>query len=380
MIPAQPPARSFVRALVLAILSGVLAFPAFLHAQRSAGLPDAPPADPTSASLDFPVLLADASQAQHPAPPANPAPPPIRRAVLEPTMVGSAAPRRVRMDPSMVGYLDDPTIVSEIRIRFDAGFNDPRPDRAGYFYCGCANIGPGAAVQRTLNFQQLYLTAEYAPAQRVSGFVELPFRWIQPRFYPFSQPISSSSVDQAGISDVQAGLKFAALSSAASHLALQLTASFPSGSGAKGLGTGHTSLIPAAIFYQRLSHRAGIEAEVNDTHPLSGYTNPTPPNQGKSFAGDVTMFGIGPSYVLVDRPSYRLAPVLELVAWHVFGGLQTDSAGVVDSAAGIDVFNAKLGARILFNNGGSLYAGYGRAITSDIWYRNLFRMEYRYTF
>jgi hypothetical protein len=31
-------------------------------------------------------------------------------------------------------------------------------------------------------------------------------------------------------------------------------------------------------------------------------------------------------------------------------------------------------------SGSSIYAGYGRAITSDIWYRNLFRVEYRKVF
>jgi len=92
------------------------------------------------------------------------------------------------------------------------------------------------------------------------------------------------------------------------------------------------------------------------------------------------MYGVGPSYQLIKRDSYRLTPVLELVSWHVFGGLQTGSANVVQSAAGINVLNAKLGARASFSDGSSIYAGYGRGLTSDIWYRNLLRIEYRRVF
>jgi len=91
------------------------------------------------------------------------------------------------------------------------------------------------------------------------------------------------------------------------------------------------------------------------------------------------MYGVGPSYQLVRRQSYTLAPVLELVSWHVFGG-QTGSTGVVQSAGTINVLNAKLGARVSFSDGSSIDSGYGRGLTSEIWYRNLFRIEYRRVF
>src|ERR1039458_253151 len=78
--------------------------------------------------------------------------------------------KRRKLDPSMVGYIDDPTVQNELRVRFDAGFNDPRPDLAEFFYQGhSAPVSPTAAFQRTLNFQQLYLNAEYAAGKSVSG-------------------------------------------------------------------------------------------------------------------------------------------------------------------------------------------------------------------
>jgi len=289
--------------------------------------------------------------------------------------------RQPKLDPSMVGYIDDASVESEVRIRFDAGFNDPRPDRAEYFYAGhSAPVPSTASIQTTLNFQQLYLNAEYAPVKSFSGFVMIPYRWIQPFFLP-STTRTPDLFSGSGISDVQAGLKYAAIASAARKLTLQLTASFPSGDGVNGFGTNHYSLEPIGLLYQKISGRTSVEAEFGDSHPIGGTIyRATPTSTPQNFAADVLMYGIGPSYLLVNRDNYRLAPVLELVAWHVFGGLQTAVNNQVQSAAGINVFNIKLGARLNLSDGGSFYAGYGRALTSDIWYRNLFRIEYRRSF
>jgi hypothetical protein len=284
------------------------------------------------------------------------------------------------LDPSMVGYIDDGAVGNEVRIRFDAGFNDPRPDRAEYFYAGSTSPAPSTtAVQRTLNFQQLYLSGEYAPIKTLSAFVMVPFRWIEPFFIsvPGKSPNLSSG---GGISDVQAGVKYAALKTGETHVTLQVKADFPTGNGAEGFGTNHYSVEPMVLVYQRLNDRTALEGEAGDSHPIGGTYFINPGGPPKKWSADVAMYGLGPSYRLIERDKYSFAPVLELVAWHVFGGLQTGANNVVQSAAGINVFNAKLGGRLSFAHGSSIYAGYGRAITSDIWYRNLFRVEYRKAF
>ena len=308
------------------------------------------------------------------------APPPARKE--EPKKNASVKPlKRSRIDTSMVGYLDSAAVQTEVRVRFDAGFNDPRPDLAEYFYAGTAGPNSGA-IQRTLNFQQLYLMAEYAPQKRISGFVQVPFRWIQVFFVPETilPNTTPTPPNGGGISDLQAGLRFAAIRSASRIVTFQFGADFPTGDGTNGLGTGHYSIEPKVQFFQKLSERTAIEAEAGDSHPIGGTIYVAPPSPAQNFAGDVAMFGVGPSYQLIQRDSYRITPVLELVSWHVFGGLQTGASGVVQSAAGTNVFNAKLGARLSLADGTSIYAGYGRGLTSDIWYRNLFRVEYRHTF
>ena len=289
--------------------------------------------------------------------------------------------KRSDIDASMVGYIDDATVGSEVRVRFDAGFNDPRPDRAEYFYAGCTCLEPpSAAVQRTLNFQELYLGGEYAPVRRFSISTVIPFRWIQPFFYP-SPTLTPTLFNAGGISDVQAAVKFAAIASPARKLTLQLGATFPSGDGGEGLGTNHYSLEPMVLYYQRLSDRAAIEAEAGDSHPIGGavYTS-SPGAPPQNFAGDVFMYGAGPSYRVVDRDTFYVAPVIEFVAWHVFGGLETGANNVIQPAGGTNVVNIKVGARMGFHNGSSIYAGYGHALTSQVWYENLLRVEYRYSF
>src|SRR5580658_7886068 len=78
-------------------------------------------------------------------------------------------PPRPAFRGSMVGYVDDAIVGSQIRIRFDAGFHDNAPDRADFFYAQYAGLnGPGPkSVVSDLNFQQLYLRGEYAQTQRL---------------------------------------------------------------------------------------------------------------------------------------------------------------------------------------------------------------------
>lgn len=358
----------------------------FLHSALAAQQPDAP-SDHRAFAGSPPVLGAAFWSAIGPARTMylDRTPPAGQKHKAKPARAAepSRQLKRTRIDASMVGYIDDSAVQTLVRVRFDSGFNTPRPDRAEYFYAGSSTpSGSTNAAQRTLNFQQLYLLGEYAPLERVSAFVQVPFRWVQPSFIP-SATQTPDLFSTGGISDVQAGLKLAAVASGSRNLTFQLRAYFPTGDGSAGLGTNHYSIEPTLLFFQRLSDRAAVEAEAGDTHPIGGTTyapDTLPATHPQDFAGDVLMYGVGPSYQLVKRNRYGITPVLELVSWHVFGGLQTGSAKVVQSAAGINVLNAKLGARISFPGGSSIYAGFGRGLTSNIWYRNLFRIEYRHVF
>jgi hypothetical protein len=302
-------------------------------------------------------------------------------------------PVRLPIEGSMVGYVDDAIVGSQLRIRFDAGFHDNAPDRAEFFYAQYAGLnGPGPnSVVADLNFQQFYATAEYALQKRISFFAELPVRWIQPQSIAANVIPTSPLTNQAGLSDIAAGFKLAAIASSNQFLTFQLQSRFPSGSASAGLGTHHYSVEPALLYYRRLSDRMAVEGQLGDSHPIGGSScTPsvcgTPNTQG--FAGDVFFYGVGPSYVAYRSANVRIAPVIELVGWRVLGGLETECVpGVANcanqvavSADGDNIVNLKAGARTMVGAHSSFYIGYGHQLTHAVWYKEIVRAEYRYSF
>lgn len=297
---------------------------------------------------------------------------------------------------SMVGYIDNPIPQSQIRIRFDDAFEDRFPDRSEFFYakCGCYHSivppssaafdpnapGPASGIPNAINFQQLYLNAEFSPHRRFSAFVEVPVRWLQPQGFQLGTPFSN----QSGLGDVQAGFKLAAIASEGTYITFQFRGYFPSGDAARGLGTNHYSVEPSLLLYHKLSDRFTLEGGIGDWHPIGGSAGvPTATSEG--FAGDVFFYGIGPSYRLYRGNHFGLTPVVELVGWHVLSGFQTElkNANVDQVAAevgGMNIVNLKAGLRISIGFHNSVYLGFGQALTQDDWYKHIIRLEYRYSF
>ena len=292
--------------------------------------------------------------------------------------------KRTAIDPSMVGYIEDAGINTEIRIRFDAAAHDDAPDRAEFFYakCGCyrglvgaaydANSpGPGTGIPQYVDFQELRFQGEYAVHSRISLLTQFPLRWIQPHSLAGNPPAFSNG---AGLGDIQLGMKVAAVAAPSTILTFMLRGAIPSGDSRRGLGTAHGTLEPSILVYSRFPGKLSVEAEIGDSHPIGGALgNPT---SGPKFAGDVFRYGLGTSYPLVQSEHFRLAPVIEFVVWHIFGGEATNRP----NPDGINIANAKIGPRMSFGEHSSLYVGYGVALTSQNWYRDIFRTEYRYAF
>ncbi len=298
-------------------------------------------------------------------------------------VAASAAPSPRR--PSMVGYINDSSIGSEIRVRFDAGFDITAADRAEFFYgkCGCYRglapndpafdpdaAGPGPGVLTSTNFQQLYLYGEYAFAGRGSLFGELPVRVLKPQTFA---PGTGSFPDATGVSDFRFGAKAGLISMPARRLTASLQLSAPTGDSRKGLGTNHWSVEPALLYLERPTDRFTIEAQLGDIIPTSGSAG-VPISSASKFSGSVLYYGVGPSYEVYRSASFAFAPVVELVGWRVLGGFQTASAS---DATGTNIVNLKVGGRLLFGTRGSLYVGYGHALTDATWYDDIVRVEYR---
>jgi hypothetical protein len=297
------------------------------------------------------------------------------------TTLNAFGPRR---RGSMVGYIDDPIVSSKIRVRFETATHNRAPDRAELFYgkCGCYRdlnpdhpaydpdaSGPGPGAADDVNFQQFYALAEYAAGGRFSAFAELPVRWLQPQTVGVFE-------DHSGISDFRAGAKFGLATSDTMALTAQVKMFLNTGDSRQGLGTGHASIEPCVLYHSNLSDRAAIASQFSLWLPLGG-SDGVPTSVDEKFAGSVLSYGIGPSYELFSSERLQFAPVVELVGWHVLGGFQT---AAVSDASGTNIVNMKFGGRVNWTNGGSIYAGYGRALTDSAWYEDIFRFEYRLSF
>jgi Putative MetA-pathway of phenol degradation len=319
------------------------------------------------------------------------------------------AETRQRIPGSMVGYIDNPIVQNQVRIRFDAAFEDQFPDRSEFFYakCGCythlnipqfANIplskaydpnapGPGLGVPNSINFQQLFMNVEYSPHRRFSAFVEIPIRWLQPQGFQSAPPATLGFLpfsNQSGLGDVTAGFKLAAVATESTYLTFQFKSYFPSGDASKGLGTNHYSVEPSLLLFHSFSDRWILEGQIGDWHPVGGSAG-VPVANSEGFAGDVFFYGIGPSYKLYQGNHIGIAPVIELFGWHVLGGFQTQPlTGTTDGAAsevsGMNIVNLKAGVRTSIGFHNSVYVGFGQALTHDDWYKHIVRLEYRYSF
>ena len=288
----------------------------------------------------------------------------------------------------MVGYIEDATVGSGFRIRFDSGWDIDSPDRAEFFYakCGCfrdlagspaydpSAPGPGPGIVQAMNFNQLNMTTERQLGKRASVFFDLPFRWIKPTDFVAGTGAFSN---QSGLGDIGVGTKVAIATSSSRDITVMVRGSFPTGDSSKGLGTDHGSVEPALLVRQALGSRFQLEGEFGDYHPTGTSKGPLPGNG--NFAGDILYYGIGPSFAVVNNRSVRLAPVVELVGWHLLSGYETSSfaSGGSGDVSGLNIVNLKIGARVGIGNTGSFYVGYGFALTQNVWYDHILRLEYR---
>jgi hypothetical protein len=290
-------------------------------------------------------------------------------------------------------YIDSAIPQTTFRSRFDAAHDDNRPDRAEFFYPKYGafrsleidpmthRIKPGIFFDprapgpdekdARVDFRDVSGYLEWAPSNCLSGFVEVPYRFLLPE--PLNPHVS-------GFTDMNAGFKWALLYEPDQVATFQLRTYIPTGDSFRGLGTHHVSLEPALLVYRRFTDRLTLEGELRDWIPIGG----------TDFQGNVTRYGIGFSYLAYESCGWRLTPVAEVVGWTVLDGKETvppieienqaDLAAHLKSAGGDTIVNVHVGFRLGWGENSDFAVSYGRALTGAVWQKDIVRLEYRLRF
>jgi hypothetical protein len=225
-------------------------------------------------------------------------------------------------------------------------------------------------METKVDYQEASAYAEVRISSNFSTFFEVPVRFINPEM----------NDNHTGLSDINFGFKYALINCADEVFTFQLRTYTPTGNSHEGLGTNNWNVEPALLLYKRLSDRLFFEGELRDWIPLTE----------DEFAGNVIRYGAGLNYLVYNTCRFRINPVVEVVGWTVLGGkeLAGDSGEILD-AAGDTIVNAKLGVRFGFGqlddphgvlSRADLYVGYGRALTGEVWYKDIYRAEFRLHF
>ena len=262
---------------------------------------------------------------------------------------------------SSVGYVDSAIPMNQLRLRFDASYDYPFPDRGEFFYSHSHNK-QGEPAEVKADAQEFSAYGEFALEPRFSVFAELPVRAISPTFDP----------NATGLGDVNGGFKYAFLSDEDVTVSFQLRGYAPSGNRMLHLGSGHASVEPAVLAYANLIDGLIGEGELRLFVPVGG---------DRHYDSNVVRYGVGFSYPVWERPGLAVVPVTELVGWTFLDGHKSvnspEGVGVIVGAGGDTIVNVKLGVRFRTDYG-DFYAGYGRSLTGEPFYKNVLRLEYRY--
>jgi hypothetical protein len=297
---------------------------------------------------------------------------PADQTAAVPALETAGGQARAGENVAVPGYIDPALPRTMFRLRYDAAYDDNRPDRAEFFYpkCGCFQTaafpfrdpkasGPSLA-ETSIDYQDITGYLEVALDPRFSAFLEVPWRMLNPEV----------NKDASGFSDINAGFKAALLYEKDQIVTFQFRTYAPTGDGDRGLGTDHVSLEPALLVHQMLTEKMGLDAELRDWIPIGG----------SDFAGNVIRYGAGISYEVYREHDLWVTPIVELVGWTVLSGKEFGGTLPPTDASGDTIVNVKVGARVGFGEHSDVYAGYGRALTGDVWYKDILRVEYRLAF
>ena len=278
------------------------------------------------------------------------------------TLSASEEDERPLIRDTTVGYVDSAIPGNVLRLRSDLAYNNRQPERAEFFYAETGAGHRGLPLdERSVDYQDMSLYIEHVLGDRLSAFVEVPYRMAN----------FDINENHSGFSDINLGVKYALLSTECTVLSSQFRLYTPTGNAHLGLGTGHVSVEPSLLLYHKWTDRMASESELRFWGAIGGTAH---------VQGSLLRVGTGLHYDAIRTENLTVSPVTELVAWYFIDGAEDPAFGTngpMLNAAGDTMVNAKLGVRFKMEGVGDFYAGYGRALTGEFLYKDMFRFEFR---
>ncbi len=270
---------------------------------------------------------------------------------------------------SAARHVDSALIGNRMRLRWDLGYKMDRPDRAEFFTARNRTVFDGRGLARpetSVDAQELAVYLETALASRFSVFMEMPSRYLNPE----------QNDNAYGWGDLNFGFKVMFAVDETVWRTFQLRVHSPAGDHDRGMGTGHWTIEPGLLVFQKLTPFLNLEAELRDWIPIDGTVT----------AGNVLRFAFGLSHDLMHTSSgYLIRPVAEIIGWKVLRGEATASYpadpfgatfNTISESNRDTIINGAFGVRI-GSEVADVYLGYSKALTGPAWFNNAMHVEFR---
>jgi hypothetical protein len=284
-------------------------------------------------------------------------------------------------------FVDAARPITQMRLRYDAGFDFQRPDRAEFFMareavnqqepsgpCTRHGFGRGPAwIASKVDYESLSLYTEAATGSAGIS-IEMPYVEIDPETSAISP---NPACGASNFGDMVIGTKALLLDCEL----LQLTSTFktfiPVGNFTRGIGTGHISLEPGFLATLKLSSSCYLQAGTAYWISVGG---------DDLYQGNVWENHLSFNKVLwCPCHDFQVIGTAELNEWTVFGGNYTNTEFLVAGkpvpvSASSSMCSMGPGIRGVLCDKFDAGVGTAFSVTGDRWTRELIRAEFRMRF
>ncbi|HVS35456.1 MAG TPA: hypothetical protein VMS17_07715 [Gemmataceae bacterium] len=203
------------------------------------------------------------------------------------------------------GQTSGPRPVTEMRLKFEEGFDMKFPDLAEFFMPQSNTKGP-KLTQPVLDanlatYREFHLINE-AAIGKFSAWIDLPYENVSFENYNGA----------AGLGDLSIGTKSMLLDCELLQFTFEFNTYTPTGNFTRGLGTGHVSLEPGFLMALKLAPETYLQGEIAYRFPLGG---------DQAFEGAVFEYHASLNHLLwCCGHDLKLVGAAELNGWQFLGG------------------------------------------------------------